>query len=150
MVNNAMESKSFARFGRPVYIVDGSRTPFLKARGKPGAFRASDLAVAVARGLLARQPFEPTQLDELIFGCIALGPDEANIARVIALRLGSGDRVPAWTVQRNCASGLQAVDCAARDIANGRCDLVLAGGTESMSHAPVLFDLPMAGRTERL
>ncbi|MGH6635308.1 MAG: acetyl-CoA C-acetyltransferase [Gammaproteobacteria bacterium] len=140
-----MESKSFARFGRPVYIVDGSRTPFLKARGKPGAFRASDLAVAAARGLLARQPFEPTQLDELIFGCIAPGPDEANIARVIALRLGCGDRVPGWTVQRNCASGLQAMDCAARDIANGRCDLVLAGGTESMSHAPVMFDLPMVG-----
>ncbi|MGH8657313.1 MAG: acetyl-CoA C-acetyltransferase [Gammaproteobacteria bacterium] len=140
-----MESKSFARFGRPVYIVDGSRTPFLKARGKPGPFRASDLAVAAARGLLARQPFEPAQLDELIFGCIAPGPDESNIARVIALRLGCGDRVPGWTVQRNCASGLQALDCAARDIASGRCDLVLAGGSESMSHAPVLFDLPMVG-----
>ncbi len=138
-----MESKSLARFGRPVYIVDGSRTPFLKARGKPGPFRASDLAVAAARGLLARQPFEPAELDELIFGCIAPGPDETNIARVIALRLGCGDRVPGWTVQRNCASGLQALDCAARDIAGGRCDLVLAGGAESMSHAPVLFDLPM-------
>ncbi|MGH8644561.1 MAG: acetyl-CoA C-acyltransferase, partial [Gammaproteobacteria bacterium] len=54
-----MESKSFARFGRQVYIVDGSRTPFMKARSKPGPFRASDLAVAAARGLLARQPFEP-------------------------------------------------------------------------------------------
>ncbi|MGH8601631.1 MAG: beta-ketoacyl synthase N-terminal-like domain-containing protein, partial [Gammaproteobacteria bacterium] len=140
-----MESKSFARFGRPVYIVDGSRTPFLKARGKPGPFRASDLAVVAARGLLARQPFEAPELDELIFGCIAPGPDETNIARVVALRLGCGDRVPGWTVQRNCASGLQALDCAARDIASGRYDLVLAGGTESMSHAPVLFDLPMVG-----
>lgn len=139
-----METKSLNR-GRPVYIIDGSRTPFLKARGKPGPFRASDLAVAAATGLLARQPFEPPEFDELIFGCIAPGPDETNIARVIALRLGCGDKVPGWTVQRNCASGLQALDAAARDIASGRYDLVLAGGTESMSHAPVLFDLPMVG-----
>ena len=67
------------------------------------------------------------------------GPREVNIARVVALRLGCGDRVPAWTVQRNCASGLQAVDSAAQDIATGRSELVLAGGTESMSHAPLLF-----------
>ncbi len=58
-----MDSKSPARFGRPVYIVDGCRTPFLKARDKPGPFRASDVAVAAARGLLARQPFEAPELD---------------------------------------------------------------------------------------
>ncbi len=128
---------------RPVFVVDGNRTPYLKARGKPGPFRASDLAVSVTRGLLARQPFAPADIDQVIFGCIAPGPDEANIARVIALRVGCGDAVPAWTVQRNCGSGMQALDCAAQAIANGRADLVLAGGTESMSHAPVLFDVPM-------
>ena len=128
---------------RPVYIVDGSRTPFLKARGKPGYFLASDLAVSAGRPLLARQPFPADALDEVILGCIAPGPDEANIARIVALRLGCGDRVPAWTVQRNCASGMQAVDSAALDIASGRAELVLAGGTESMSHHPVLLNQTM-------
>ena len=125
--------------GRSVYFVDGGRTPFLKARGTPGPFRAADLAVAAGRALLARQPFEPGQLDEVVFGCIIPGPDEANIARIIALRLGCGKAVPAWTVQRNCGSGMQAIDCAAQDIAQGRADLVLAGGTEAMSQSPVLL-----------
>jgi acetyl-CoA C-acetyltransferase len=67
------------------------------------------------------------------------GPDEANIARVAALRLGCGEKVPAWTVQRNCASGMQSIDNAATHIATGRSELVLAGGVEAMSHAPILF-----------
>ena len=128
---------------RPVYIVDGSRTPFLKAKGKPGPFKAADLAVGCTRPLLARQPFEPDKFDEVIVGCVMPGPDEANIARVIALRLGCGKHIPAWTVQRNCASGMQALDCAAKDIATGRADLVLAGGVESMSHAPILLNESM-------
>lgn len=125
--------------GRPVYVVAGNRTPFLKAAGKPGPFRASDLAVGAGKALLARQPFDPEALDEVILGCIIPGPDEVNIARLVALRLGCGKRVPAWTVQRNCGSGMQAIDSAAMDIAFGRADLVLAGGTEAMSHAPVLL-----------
>lgn len=129
--------------GRPVYIVDGMRTPQLKARGAPGPFHASDLGVAAGRALLLRQPFSPADLDEVVFGCVSSGPDEANIARVISLRLGCGDRVPAWTAQRNCASGMQALDSAAKDIALGRADLVLAGGTEAMSHHPVLLNEQM-------
>ena len=125
--------------GRRVYVVDGSRTPFLKARGKPGPFRASDLAVAAGRPLLARQSFAPSDFDEVILGCVMPGPNEANIGRISALRLGCGERVPAWTVQRNCASGLQSIDTAAQNIASGRSSLVLAGGVESMSHAPVLL-----------
>jgi acetyl-CoA C-acetyltransferase len=125
--------------GRPVYICDGIRTPFLKAQGRPGPFRASDLAVAAGKTLLARQPFAPQALDEVILGCIIPGPDEVNIARLVALRLGCGKRVPAWTVQRNCGSGMQAIDSAATDIAFGRAELVLAGGTEAMSHSPVLL-----------
>ena len=124
---------------RPVYVVDGNRTPFLKVRGKPGPFLASDLAVGAGRQLLARQPFAPEELDEVILGCVMPGPDEANIGRIVALRLGCGPRVTAWTVQRNCASGMQALDCAATNIATGRSELVLAGGTEAMSHAPVLL-----------
>ncbi|HEC18607.1 MAG TPA: acetyl-CoA C-acetyltransferase [Gammaproteobacteria bacterium] len=124
---------------RPVYVVDGARTPFLKARGKPGPFSASNLAMGAGRPLLARQPFAAGDLDEAIMGCVMPGPDEANIARLLALRLGCDKHIPAWTVQRNCASGLQALDCAAQSIAYGRADLVLAGGVESMSHAPVLL-----------
>jgi acetyl-CoA C-acetyltransferase len=133
-----MEARA-ARRREVVYVVDGSRTPFLKAKGRPGPFSASDLAVAAARPLLARQRFEPAALDEVILGCVMPGPDEANIARVVALRLGCGYAVPAWTVQRNCASGMQALDSACAAIAEGRSDLILAGGTEAMSRAPVLL-----------
>jgi acetyl-CoA C-acetyltransferase len=132
-------SQRLSSYARPVYIVDGLRTPWLKARGKPGAFSASDLAVQAGRVLLAKQPFAPEALDEVVTGCVMPSVDEANISRVIALRLGCGNAVPAYTVQRNCASGMQALDSAALDIASGRCDLVLAGGTEAMSRAPLLF-----------
>ena len=139
-----MEQRSTTNgFGRPVYIVDGARTPFLKARGAPGPFSAADLATQVARNLLLRQPFSPAAFDEVIAGCVMPGPDEANIARIVALRLGCGERVPAFTVQRNCASGMQAIDSAARNIGSGQADLVLAGGVEVMSHAPVLLDTTM-------
>lgn len=127
-----------------VFIVDGSRTPFLKARAEPGPFSAADLAVAAGRPLLARMPFEPSALDEVILGCVIPGPDEANIARVVSLRLGCDKRVPAFTVQRNCASGLQALASAVEHIQLGAADLVLAGGTEAMSHAPILWNRGMA------
>jgi len=129
--------------GRPVYIVDGSRTPFLKVRGQPGVFSASDLAVNTCRELLLRQAFNPNDIDEVITGCVMPSPEEANIARLIALRLDCGFGVPAWTVQRNCASGMQALDCAALNIATGRADLILAGGTEAMSRAPILWSEAM-------
>lgn len=125
--------------GRKVYLVDGSRTPFLKAAGQPGKFKAADLAVAAGRPLIMRQSFSATDFDEIILGCVAPTADEANIGRIVSLRLGCGEATPAWTVSRNCASGMQALDCAATNIALGRSDLVLAGGTESMSHTPVLF-----------
>ncbi|NCF36480.1 MAG: acetyl-CoA C-acetyltransferase, partial [Gammaproteobacteria bacterium] len=102
-------------------------------------FKHADLGIYAARSLLLRMPFEPTEFDEVIFGSTMPGPDEANLARVVALRLGCGDHVPAYTVQRNCASGMQALDNAAMSIASGRSDLVLAGGIEAMSHAPLLF-----------
>lgn len=135
---------------RPVYIVDGSRTPLLKAKAERGPFSASDLAVDTGRTLLARQSFLPTDIDEVIIGCMMPSEDEANIARMIALRLGCGKKVPAWTVQRNCASGLQALDCAVKDIATGRVNLVLAGGTEAMSRAPLLFKPRMVNWFGRL
>ncbi len=127
------------KYSKPVYLIDGNRTAFLKARGRPGPFKHADLGIYAARSLLLRMPFEPTEFDEVIMGSTMPGPDEANIARIVALRLGCGDRVPAYTVHRNCASGMQALDNAAMSIASGRSDLVLAGGIEAMSQAPLLF-----------
>ncbi len=124
---------------RDVFIVDGARTPFIKAQGKPNPFSASDLAVACAAPLLQRQPFPKEAIEEVIVGCVSPGPNELNIARIIALRLHCGENVMGWTVQRNCGSGMQAIDNAVCDIAMGRHDLVLAGGTEAMSRSPILF-----------
>lgn len=129
--------------GKKVYIVDGSRTPQLKSRGKIGPFSAGDLAVGAARPLLARHALPLDALDEVILGCMMPGEREANIARVVALRLGIPQTVPAWTVQRNCASGMQSIDSAFHNIASGRANLVLAGGVEAMSRAPVLYNPTM-------
>jgi len=123
----------------PIYIVDSARTPFLKARNRPGPFSASDLATDAGRALLVRQPFAPPELDEVILGCAAPSPDEVNIGRVAALRMGCGQKVPGWTVMRNCASGMQALDSAIANIRTGRSNLVLAGGTDALSRAPLLF-----------
>ena len=126
----------------PVYIIDGARTPFIKARGKQGPFKASDLAVSAGRPLLNRlhDKAAPEKFDHVILGNVMAGADEANIARVASLRLGFGKKVPAYTVHRNCASGMQAIDSAAMDISTGRADLILAGGVEAMSHAPLLWN----------
>ncbi|MFM7283563.1 MAG: acetyl-CoA C-acetyltransferase [Betaproteobacteria bacterium] len=123
----------------PVYLIDGARTPFLKARGGPGPFSASDLATQAGRALLLRQPFAPSDCDEVILGCAAPAPDEVNIGRVVALRMGCGHAVPGWTVMRNCASGLQAIDSAMSQIRLGRSHLVLAGGVDALSRTPLLY-----------
>lgn len=134
---------SDSSYARDVYIVDGARTPFLKSKNTPGAFSASDLAVQAGRELLAKHSFPLAAIDEVVIGCVMPSADEANIARLVALRLGCGKQIPAWTVQRNCASGMQALDSAAKDIASGRHHLVLAGGTEAMSRAPLLYNRAM-------
>jgi len=124
----------------PVYVIDGARTPFLKSKNRPGPFAASDLAVQAGRTLLSRQKFAPQELDEVILGCAAPSVDEVNIGRVAALRLGCGEKVPGWTVMRNCASGMQALDSAASNILAGRSQLVLAGGVDALSRAPLLYN----------
>ncbi|HXX85512.1 MAG TPA: acetyl-CoA C-acetyltransferase [Casimicrobiaceae bacterium] len=124
---------------QPILVVDGMRTPFLKARNRPGPFAASDLAVQAGRALLKRLPFDPADLDEVILGCASPSPDEVNIGRVVALRMGCGRKVPGWTVMRNCASGMQALDSAIANIRTGRSQLVLAGGVDALSRAPLLY-----------
>ncbi|MBV8564077.1 MAG: acetyl-CoA C-acetyltransferase [Methylobacteriaceae bacterium] len=124
---------------RPVYVVDGSRTPFLKARGRPGPFTPVDLAVQCGRPLLMRQPFAPEDFDLVILGCVNVIAEEMNPARVAALRLGMGEAMTAFTVQINCGSGMQSIDTAFRAIREGRCELVLAGGAEALSHSPLVL-----------
>jgi len=124
---------------RPVYLVDGARTPFLKARGKPGPFTPVDLAVQCGRPLLMRQPFAPTAFDLVILGCVNVIQDEMNPARVAALRLGLGDEQVAFTVQINCGSGMQSIDTAFRYIRDGSHEMILAGGAEALSHAPLVY-----------
>jgi acetyl-CoA C-acetyltransferase len=123
----------------PVYVVDGARSPFLKSKNRPGPFAASDLATQAGRSLLTRQKFAPTELDEVILGCAAPSVDEVNIGRVAALRMGCGEKVPGWTVMRNCASGMQALDSGINNILAGRSSLVLAGGVDALSRAPLLY-----------
>ena len=124
---------------KPIYVLDGARTPFLKSKNRPGPFAAADLATQAGRALLARQPFAPDELDEVILGCAAPSVDEVNIGRVAALRMGCGQKVPGWTVMRNCASGMQAIDSGINNIIAGRSSLVLAGGVDALSRAPLLY-----------
>ena len=126
-------------YAKPIYIVDGARTPFLKSKNRPGPFAAADLATQAGRALLMRQPFRPDELDEVILGCAAPSVDEVNIGRVAALRMGCGQKVPGWTVMRNCASGMQAVDSGINNVLAGRSQLVLAGGVDALSRAPLLY-----------
>ena len=131
--------------GRPVYIVDGARTPFLKARGKPGPFTPVDLAVQCGNPLLDRQDMPRDAFDQVILGCVNVIADEMNPARVAALRLGMGPSMVAYTMQINCGSGMQSIDTAFRSIQAGNADLILAGGAESLSHAPLVFRQDAAG-----
>jgi acetyl-CoA C-acetyltransferase len=124
---------------RTVYLIDGARTPFLKARGKPGPFTPVDLAVACGRPLVLRQPFDTQRFDDVILGCVNPIADEVNPGRVAVLRMGLDVATPGWTVQRNCGSGMQSIDTAFRAIAGGWADLILAGGTEALSHSPLYF-----------
>jgi acetyl-CoA C-acetyltransferase len=124
---------------KPIYVVDGARTPFLKSKNRPGPFAAADLATQAGRSLLSRQRFAPDELDEVILGCAAPSVDEVNIGRVAALRMGCGQKVPGWTVMRNCASGMQALDSGINNILAGRSNLVLAGGVDALSRAPLLY-----------
>jgi len=96
--------------------------------------------VQCGRPLLLRQPFAPDAFDQVILGCVNVIADEMNPARVAALRLGMGETMTAFTVQINCGSGMQSIDTAYRYIREGAMDLVLAGGAESLSHAPLVFN----------
>ena len=122
-----------------VVVVDGLRTPFAKAGGPLAGVHASELGRIPLDEVLVRQGVPASEVDEVIFGNVAQPADSANIARVIALRAGVPSSTPASTVHRNCASGMEAITTAFDRIRFGYCDLVAAGGVESMSGIPFLY-----------
>ncbi|MDF1814909.1 MAG: thiolase family protein [Verrucomicrobiales bacterium] len=124
---------------KEVVIIDGIRTPFAKMGTTLAGADAVELGRTAVQGLLTRLGFDPNLIDETIFGCVSQPVDAPNIARIIALRAGIPESKPAFTVQRNCASGLEAITTAADRIISGRGDVYLVGGTESMTRIPLLY-----------
>ncbi|MFQ5509991.1 MAG: thiolase family protein [Leptospirillia bacterium] len=123
---------------RKVCIIDGVRTPFTKAGTLQAGARAVDLGRYVTAELIIRTGIDPTRIDELVAGNVIQPVDAVNVARVIALRAHIPDSVPAYTVHRNCASGIQALAEGHMLIASGRADCVVCVGVESMSDAPFI------------
>ena len=125
---------------RPAFIVDALRTPIGRYGGALGALRPDDLAAAAIQALVRRTGVEPASLDDVILGCAnQAGEDNRNVARMSALLAGLPVSVPGITVNRLCGSGLGAVADAARAVAVGEADLVIAGGVESMTRAPLVM-----------
>ena len=129
---------------RPVHFAAARRTPIGRLRGALSTVRPDDLAATVLRGLLADAPaLDPGRIDDVYWGAAnQAGEDNRNVARMAVLLAGLPDSVPGATVNRLCASGLEAVTTAARMIAAGEADIVLAGGSESMSRAPFVLPRP--------
>jgi acetyl-CoA acetyltransferase family protein len=125
---------------KKVVIVDGLRTPFVKAWTDFMAIPAQNLGSIVSRELLERHDLGPNLINEVIFGNIAQPPEAANVARIIALQAGIPEKTPAFTVQRNCASGMESIANAYYRIQAGEGEFYLSGGTESMSRIPLLFN----------
>ena len=123
----------------PLVIVDGVRTPFCKAGSELARLPADELGRIAVDALLTRTGFDPALVDEVIFGCVCQPVDAANVARVIALRAGLPETVPAATVHRNCASGFEALTTAAERLLSGHGSVFIVGGTESMSQVPLLY-----------
>ncbi|WP_432057966.1 thiolase family protein [Streptomyces sp. bgisy022] len=129
---------------RPVHFAAARRTPIGRLRGSLSPVRPDDLAAAVVRGLVTDVPaLDPARVDDVYWGAAnQAGEDNRNVARMAALLAGLPDTVPGATVNRLCASGLEAVTAAARTIAAGEADIVVAGGSESMSRAPFVLPRP--------
>lgn len=128
-----------------VFLVSGARTPVGRFGGALASMRADDLAALVVGEALRRSGLASDEVDEVILGCAnQAGDDNRNVARMAALLAGIPDSVPAYTVNRLCASGLTAVASAAQQIKAGEADVVIAGGVESMTRAPWVMARPQA------
>lgn len=122
-----------------IAIVDGLRTPFVKAWTDFADIPAQELGRIAARELLERTGLDPDKVDEVIFGAVAQPPEAPNMARVISLLAGIPKEKRAYTVSRNCASGIESVTSAAEKINAGLDEIVIAGGAESMSNIPFIY-----------
>lgn len=122
-----------------LYIYDTVRTPFLRMGTGFSDQTSADLGVHVTKALLQRNDLDPASLSEVIFGCVCQPPDLANIARIISLRSGIPHHVPAVTVNRNCASGMESIITAEQRIAAGRGDLFIVGGVDNMTRVPFYY-----------
>ncbi|MFE6050362.1 thiolase family protein [Kitasatospora sp. NPDC056446] len=129
---------------RPVYFAAARRTPIGRLRGALATVRPDDLSATVLRALLADAPaLDPARIDDVYWGAAnQAGEDNRNAARMAVLLAGLPETVPGATVNRLCASGLEAVTLAARAIGSGEADVVLAGGCESMTRAPFVLPRP--------
>jgi acetyl-CoA C-acetyltransferase len=122
------------------YIYDGLRSPIGRHAGKLAPLRPDDLAAEVIKEVVGRNRIEPREISDVVLGCVnQAGEDSRNVARFAALLSGLPPTTPGVTVNRLCASGLQAVVDAARAVTVGEGDLYIAGGVESMSRAPYVF-----------
>jgi len=121
---------------RDVVIIDSCRTAIGTIGGTLKDVTAAELARVVVKGILDRSGIDPAAIDEVVMGHARQSSDNPNIAHLAALRAGIPESVPAYTVMSQCASGLSSVYCAANSIIAGQCDVVIAGGVESMSTAP--------------
>ena len=119
-----------------VYLAGAVRTPIGNFGGTLQAWSAADMGVAVAQEALRRANVSPEQIDDSIWGCARQAGGGPNVARQITFRAGVPETVPAFTVNQACGSGLKAIILAAQEIVLGRADMVLAGGTESLSRVP--------------
>src|SRR5712671_694046 len=120
----------------PIYLAGAVRTPIGRFGGSLQSLTADDLGVSVAKKSLRPANIRPDQIDDAIWGCARQAGGGPNVARQITFRAGAPDRVPAFTVNQACGSGLRAIILAAEKILLGRANIVLAGGTESMSRVP--------------
>ncbi len=119
-----------------IVIAGGVRTPYIKAGTQFREFTAVDLGRLVVSELIARTGIDPGVVDSVIVGNVAQPPEAVNVGRVIGLYAGIPESVPAYTVHRNCASGIQSVISAAQAIATGETEVVVAAGVESMTNIP--------------
>jgi acetyl-CoA C-acetyltransferase len=124
---------------REVVVAGAVRTPIGRFGGSLAALTAADLGAAVSREALARAGVLPGQVDETVFGCARQAGGGPNVARQVSVRAGVPQEAPALTVNMACGSGLKAIDLAFRAVRDGDADVVLAGGTESMSRVPYLL-----------
>ena len=123
-----------------VYLVSAVRTPIGKFGGTLAGMTAADLGVVAAKAAIERAGVRPEQVEETIFGCARQAGGGPNVARQISVRSGVPQEVPAYTVNKACASGIKTIALAYHEIASGDVDCVLVGGTESMSRVPYLLD----------